>query len=96
MKKLKKLTNEQHTSILLGFCSLGFFLILISYLLNRPGAPHFTLWLGILSFALSIVWRIIFIKCPHCGDRLLGSRVTPKFCPSCGKEINPPNEGDTL
>jgi uncharacterized OB-fold protein len=45
------------------------------------------LWAGVAVFLSSFVYRIITIKCPHCGSGLYGCRVLPKYCPDCGKEL---------
>ena len=47
-------------------------------------------WLSFIGLALviaGILWRLHYIKCPHCFDKLLGCRVIPKYCPNCGKEL---------
>lgn len=54
---------------------------------SKPLQPHWLLWLGIAVFLASLLYRVVTVKCPHCADKLLGSRVIPKHCPNCGKEL---------
>lgn len=100
---MKKLTIRQHIRIHTGLLIAAFILALISYIFSQaePGSMRlpFTMWVALAAIVLSIIWRLIFIRCPHCGDKLLGSRVIPKFCPNCGKELDidtdiPSNEGE--
>lgn len=48
--------------------------------------------IGLLIMFASVIYHIVFYRCPHCG-RYLG-RVTGDFCPYCGKgfyETEPEN-----
>ena len=49
---------------------------------------HPVAWLGILVMATGLVWRILYIKCPHCGDGLYQSRSISRYCPNCGKPLD--------
>lgn len=100
---MKKLTIRQHLRIHSGLLIAAFVLALISYIIaqGEPASMRLpvTMWLALACVIVSIVWRMLFIQCPHCGDKLLGSRVIPKFCPNCGKELNidtdiPTTEGE--
>ena len=42
---------------------------------------------GSLILAAGLVFRIILIKCPHCGDGLYQSHADLKTCPKCGKPL---------
>ena len=86
---MRNLTVRQHTRIHTGFMIAAVILALISYAYSKPLQPHFTLWLAVGCVVISIVYRLIYIKCPHGGDKLLGSRVIPKHCPDTN-----PNEGE--
>ncbi len=46
------------------------------------------LWVGLAISLGSIVYRVIFIKCPYCGDTMAGSRTLPRQCPNCKKELD--------
>ena len=54
------------------------------------GLPHLAsvlIWIGIVVFLASPVYRLLKIRCPHCGSRMLSCRVFPKCCPDCGAEL---------
>ena len=42
---------------------------------------------GALILASGLVFRILMIKCPHCGDGLYQRHADLKTCPKCGKPI---------
>lgn len=83
---MKKLTVRQHAGIQNG-CNLAAVIMALISFLSEP-KPHFTLWLAIGFVIVGVIWRIIFIKCPHCGDGLTASRRIPKICPNCGKSLD--------
>ena len=41
-------------------------------------------YLAIAFFAVGLVLRFTFVKCPHCGDKLIGHKKVPAQCPVCG------------
>ena len=89
---MKHLTVRQHAAIQTGCNIVGVACALISFFADSYHQP--ALWLAIGFVVLGVVWRAIFIKCPHCGDGLTGSRSIPHNCPSCGKSLheNPTKE----
>ena len=94
---MKKLTVTQHAHIQTAFYVLGGILALASCGFRKEDYTiPFTLWIALALVVAGVVWRVIFIKCPHCGDGLYGSRIIPKHCPNCGKSlsINPTEESD--
>ncbi len=42
--------------------------------------------IGILIMFCSIIFRVIFYRCPHCGHYL--DRSTGEYCPKCGEKVN--------
>lgn len=68
-------------------CGLGGVVTMVGCYISEPYTLHFAAWLGIILIAAGLIWRILFIKCPHCGNGLYGCRVLPKHCPDCGKEL---------
>lgn len=89
---MKNLTVRQHAGIQTGWNILAVVLALPNFFLENK--PVWTIWLAVGCVIAGVVWRVIFIKCPHCGDGLTGSRVIPHSCPSCGKSLheNPTKE----
>ena len=68
-------------------CALGAVITMLGCYISKPYTLHFAAWLGLALIAAGLVWRILYIKCPHCGSGLYGCRVLPKHCPDCGKEL---------
>ena len=40
--------------------------------------------LAFVFFVIGVVLRFTFVKCPHCGDNLIGQKSCPYQCPVCG------------
>ena len=40
--------------------------------------------LAAVFFVIAMVLRFTFVKCPHCGDNLMGHKKVPVQCPVCG------------
>lgn len=82
---MRNLTLRQHILIHQIVMWSGCGIALISALLKPPAV--WLLYIGLGLVIAGLVWRVCFVKCPHCADKLLCSRVLPKYCLSCGKEI---------
>ena len=76
-----------HTKIHTILFWVGVAVVVLSTFFSKPNQPHWLLWVGVAVFLSSFVYRILTIKCPHCGSGLYGCRVLPKHCPDCGKEL---------
>ena len=87
LEKLKKLPVHTHFGIRTGLMTAGLLILLLSYPSSRDGM-NAGAWIGLILTAASILWHILFIRCPHCGSpfRLRGG--IPKHCPECGKYID--------
>jgi len=72
-----------HTLLLLG----GLIVTGIGGKISEFGRLHVAAWIGILLIALSMLWRFLFIKCPHCGSKLYSVRELPEYCPDCGEKL---------
>ena len=84
---MKKCTIGQHAKIAAGIALFGTAMALLSILLNKTDGIHWTFWVAVSIVVIGIVYRCIFIKCPHCGDSLFGCRILPNHCPNCGKNL---------
>lgn len=40
--------------------------------------------LAFICLLIGVILRFTLVKCPHCGDRLLGQKNAPYKCPVCG------------
>lgn len=84
---MKKLTVKQHARIHIGLYIVAGVLAVLSYLREVKGSPRPLLWVAVAAAVLSVVWRIVFIKCPSCGDSLSATRSIPAQCPNCGHDL---------
>ena len=84
---MKKFTLKQHTLVHTCTLWLALAVIAIGGWISEQGSLHFVAWLGIAILGISLLWRIIFIKCPHCGSGLYNTRELPEYCPDCGKPL---------
>lgn len=80
--------SKVHSALFLG----GAAVIIIGCWLSQPLEPHLLVWVGTALFLGSVIYRLIAIRCPHCGSNMLGCSVLPKCCPDCGKELEPQAE----
>lgn len=68
------------------FSWLGVIVAVAGYLLG--GVPKAVLpWIGFALVALAVVYRIVFVRCPYCGNHLTESKRIPDKCPECHKEL---------
>ena len=65
----------------------GVAIVVVGGILSKPLQPHWLLWVGVAVFLSSFVYRLLIIRCPHCGSSLLSCRVLPEYCPDCGKKL---------
>ena len=66
---------------------LGGAIIVIGGICSKPLQPHWLMWVGIAVFLAAPIYRLLTIRCPHCGSSLLSCSVLPEFCPDCGKKL---------
>ena len=46
--------------------------------------------LAFVFFVIGAVLRFTWVKCPHCGDNLMGHKKVPVTCPVCGTMTDKP------
>ena len=85
---MKKSDFRNHVRISSILWYLGATGIIIGGYLSEPLQPNWIFWAGITVFFSSVIYRILMIKCPHCGSNMFSCRQIPKHCPDCGKELN--------
>lgn len=86
-KKLQELYLETHAKIHTALLLGGLVVTAIGGKISEQGSLHPVAWIGIGLVAVSILWRILFIKCPHCGSGLYSARSLPEYCPDCGETL---------
>lgn len=85
MKKLKNLPFTEHYVIHIVSMLLGAVVALISIQFT-PELNVGTI-IGVILMIVSIVWRFLFVKCPHCHCQFNLRAPLPTFCPNCGERI---------
>ena len=79
---MKKLTPKRVNNICLILVAIGILIALFG--LSRDMLSIITIGIAVTFF--SIIFNIIFYRCPHCCKFLDRSRG--EYCPYCGKKIN--------
>lgn len=87
MKKLRDLPLHTHFNIRTGLMIVGLVIALIARASARF-SMNTGMWIGLILMAASILWHILFVRCPHCGSHFSLKRALPKYCPWCGKYID--------
>lgn len=93
---MKKLTVKKLALIHKAFYILAAVFAIASYMTETKGEPRPLLWVAGIFIVLSFVWRVVFVKCPNCGDALSASKKLPDICPVCGFDLitNTPKENE--
>ncbi|MBQ6840242.1 MAG: hypothetical protein IJO45_06080 [Oscillospiraceae bacterium] len=84
---MKKLTVKQLARIQAVFYILAAGFAIASYLTEAKGSPRPLLWAAFVFIVISFTWRLVFVKCPQCGDSLSNSKRIPDTCPNCGFDL---------
>ena len=84
---MNKWTLQTHLLICRVSFWLGLVITIIGCQLSPQGSLHWVAWPGIAIILLSNLWRILFIKCPHCGSGMYNLNAFPEYCPDCGKKL---------
>ena len=87
IEKIEALSFKAKLNIHYLLCGLGGIVTMLGCYISKPFTLHFVAWLGIALIAAGLVFRILYIKCPHCGDGLYQSHAKLNYCPNCGKKL---------
>lgn len=85
MKKHRSL--KEHSRICSNIYLTGMGIIILTVLFENTSTKMGLLTIGVAVVVAAMVYRFKYIKCPHCGSNLVGSRILPEFCPDCGKTL---------
>ena len=91
MNKLKPKTNLLISNIIVGIgaaCAAVEIIVFDVMMGFQNQNNPLLLILAFAFFILGVAYRFITVKCPHCGDRLMGSKKVPDHCPNCGSDLN--------
>lgn len=83
----RKMTIHDHVRIHTILFVLGVVIVVIGGFFSQPLQPHWLLWVGVIIFLSSFIYRVFAIKCPHCGSGLYSCRELPTYCPDCGEKL---------
>ena len=78
---------HDHVKIHMVLFWFGVAIVVVGGIFSEPLQPHWLLWVGVAVFLSSSVYRLLIVRCPHCGSSLLSCHVLPEYCPDCGKEL---------
>ncbi len=48
---------------------------------------HYLIWVAAALALGSVVYKVLTLKCPHCGGFLSAKYKLPKTCSACGRSI---------
>lgn len=96
MKKLIKfvtsrLTAHQNMKIANGIVLVAVLLNLIDMMQNGFALKLLPVVITLAIAAIGCVWMILFVRCPHCGDKLKGLKnknTLPERCPNCHHRLD--------
>lgn len=86
-EKLEALPFKTKMNLLYLLCGIGSMITIAGCAMSKNYTLHFVAWLGIAMIAAGLVFRILYIKCPHCGDGLYRQRNYLSRCRNCGKKL---------
>lgn len=87
MKKLRKLSLHTHFTIRTIITVIGVILVLMAQASSQNDMTAGVI-LGLVLIIIGMIWHILFVRCPHCGNHLSLRRMIPRYCPWCGKQID--------
>ncbi|SEL41868.1 hypothetical protein SAMN02910353_02578 [Ruminococcus sp. YRD2003] len=70
--------------VMLGSFLLGLGLILIIPIKLTVIISSIIVLVGAL---VSLIMKLIYVRCPHCGSYLVGRFAVARCCPYCGKKM---------
>jgi ssDNA-binding Zn-finger/Zn-ribbon topoisomerase 1 len=87
MKNPNTLSFKARLNIHYLLCLVGAVVMMWGSQYSGPSNLHSILILGILILASGLIFRILYVRCPHCGDGLYQPHADLKTCPKCGKKL---------
>ena len=86
---MKKLTAKQNMTVANVLMGTGVVINLIDMIQNPTQIKPVPVIIAVVLVAIGAVWAYVFVKCPHCGDKLKGCRnKMPERCPVCNGRLD--------
>ena len=86
-----KLTPQQNHNIANVLMAAGVIINLIDILENGYVMKWGPVLLAVALVAIGYTYQLLFVRCPHCGDKLKGLKnktKLPERCPNCNKRLD--------
>ena len=96
MKKISdfissKLTAQQNQTIANAVMFTGLLINLLDMMQNGFTLKPLPIILAVALVGIGYVYQLLFVRCPHCGDKLKGYKNKAKLpdrCPNCNKPLD--------
>lgn len=65
------------------------FVLAVAGLVLQQGQEgvHYLVWVAVALVVLSVFYKAVTLKCPHCGAFLPAKYKLPEKCPACNKSV---------
>ena len=86
-----KLTAQQNQTIANVLMFTGIAINLFDMMQNGFTLKFLPILLAVIFVAIGYAYQLIFVRCPHCGDKLKGHKnkaKLPERCPNCNKRLD--------
>ena len=87
MRQFRKLGPRKCRRISLALAWIGVILAVADILAGERLGTNLLLWIGVGVFVIGVVFGGATVRCPQCGELLMGHRPFPKVCPNCQWKI---------
>lgn len=70
------------------FMLAGLVLAVAGMILRQEGEGiHYFVWIAVALVIVSVLYKAMMLKCPHCGAFLPAKYKLPETCPACSKSV---------
>ena len=81
---MKKISPKVHVWIANLIMCAGGVITLVDMFNHGGQARKWVIGVGILFIIAGFAYRMLTVRCPHCGNALTGKYTLPDTCPHCG------------
>lgn len=86
-----KLTAKQNNTIATVLMVAGILVNLFDMMQNGFVLKPLPVIIAVVLVAVGYAYQLLFVRCPHCGDKLKTEKNKSKLpdkCPNCGKRLD--------